>query len=447
MAPYPSTMLEPHSPPFLQTQPHVIVRGEGLTVWDSEGRSYLDATSGMFCTNLGYTQPRLVEAAARQMATLPFYAPYAHRTNDVALALADDLASLAPIPMGRTLFANSGAEAIDSAIKFAWYYHRCVGRAGRAKIISHRQGYHGTTVAAGSATGLDRIHLGFEMPLPHFVKVACPDPLSADDPAKLTDQLIAGLETLIAAEDPDTIAAFIGEPILGAGGVIFPPTDYYHRVQAVLARHDILFIADEVITGFGRTGSMFGTQEFALTPDIITLAKGLSSAYLPISAVMVGQRVNDAIAEGSTRLGFFAHGFTHSGHPVAAAVARETLAILADNDVPGHVRNTAPKLLNWVESFRGKELVADVRGHGFLAAITFGLPDQHDAAGATGMAMMAKAEQHGLLVRAIGDTIAFAPALITTTAEIEEITSRFDRVYEEVLADARLTDAAATGQR
>ena len=150
MAPYPSTMLEPHTPPFLQTQPHVIVRGEGLTVWDSEGRSYLDATSGMFCTNLGYTQPRLVEAADRQMATLPFYASYAHRTNDVALALADDLASLAPIPMGRTLFANSGAEAIDSAIKLAWYYHRCVGRAGRAKIISHQQGYHGTTVAAGS---------------------------------------------------------------------------------------------------------------------------------------------------------------------------------------------------------------------------------------------------------------------------------------------------------
>jgi 4-aminobutyrate--pyruvate transaminase len=349
--------------------------------------------------------------------------------------------------MGRTLFANSGAEAIDSAIKLAWYYHRCVGRAGRAKIISHQKGYHGTTVAAGSATGLDRIHLGFEMPLPHFVKVACPDPLSADDPAKLTDQLIAGLEPVIAAEGPDTIAAFIGEPILGAGGVIFPPTGYYHRVQEVLARHDILFIADEVITGFGRTGSMFGTQEFALTPDIITLAKGLSSAYQPISAVMVGKRVNDAIAEGSTKLGFFAHGFTYSGHPVAAAVARETLAILADDDVPGHVRNTPPKLLNWVESFRGKELVADVRGHGFLAAITFALPGQHDAAGATGVAMMAKAEQHGLLVRAIGDTIAFAPALITTTAEIEEITGRFDGVYEEVLADARLIDAAATGQR
>ena len=339
--------------------------------------------------------------------------------------------------MGRTLFANSGAEAVDSAIKLAWYYHRCVGRVGRTKIISHVGGYHGTTVAAGSATGLDYIHLGFEMPLPQFVKVACPDPRSAQPQptTNVTDQLIAGLEAVIAAERPDTIAAFIGEPILGAGGVIIPPADYYHRVQEVLARHDILFIADEVITGFGRTGSMFGTQEFALTPDVITLAKGLSSAYLPISAVMVGRRVTDAIVDGSTALGTFAHGFTYSGHPVAAAVARETLSILTDDDVPGNVRMTAPTLLSWVESFRGKKLVTDVRGHGFLAAITFASPDPADGTeGAMGAALMAKAQQYGLLVRAIGDTIAFAPPLIATDAEIKDIASRFDAAYVDVLA-------------
>jgi 4-aminobutyrate---pyruvate transaminase len=388
------------------------------------------------CTNLGYTQPRLVEAAAAQMAILPFYASYAHRTSDVALRLADDLASIAPIPMGRTFFANSGAEAVDSAIKLAWYYHHCVGRTGRAKIISHLQGYHGTTVAAGSATGLDFIHVGFEMPLPQFIKVACPHRHSVDAESNVTDQLIAGLEALIAAEGPDTIAAFIGEPILGAGGLIIPPADYYHRVQQVLARHDILFIADEVITGFGRTGSMFGTQEFTLTPDIITLAKGLSSAYLPISAVMVGERVTDAIAEGSARLGFFGHGFTYSGHPVAAAVARETLAIITEDDLPGHVRKTAPALLNWVESFRGKELIADVRGHGFLAAITLAPADPARCAeGALGAAMMAKAGQHGLLVRAVGDIILFAPALITTTTEMAEITNRFDAAYQDLMAD------------
>jgi 4-aminobutyrate--pyruvate transaminase len=314
--------------------------------------------------------------------------------------------------MGRTFFANSGAEAVDSAIKLAWYYHRCAGRLGRTKIISHMRGYHGTTVAAGSATGLDMIHLGFDMPLPQFVKVACPDPRTAQAQPGMTvtDQLIAGLEAVIAAEGSDTIAAFVGEPILGVAGIIIPPADYYHRVQDVLARHDILFIADEVITGFGRTGSMFATTEFGLTPDLITLAKGMSSAYLPISAVMVGRRVTDVIVGGSSDLGSFAHGFTYSGHPVPAAVARETLSILATDDVLGNVRATAPTLLNWVESFRGRALVADVRGHGFLAAITFASPSLADGAeGATGAALMARAEQHGLLVRAIGDTIAFAP--------------------------------------
>jgi 4-aminobutyrate---pyruvate transaminase len=437
MPPHTPTMLEPHTPPFLQTQPHVIVRGQRLTVWDDAGRSYLDATSGMLCTNLGYTQPRLVAAANAQMSTLPFYASYAHRTNNVALALADELAAIAPISMGRTFFANSGAEAADSAIKLAWYYHRCAGRLGRTKIISHMRGYHGTTVAAGSATGLDMIHHGFDMPLPQFIKVACPDPqtVPARPTMTVTDLLIAGLEAVIDVEGPDTIAAFIGEPILGVAGIIIPPDDYYHRVQEVLARHDILFIADEVITGFGRTGSMFATTEFALTPDIITLAKGLSSAYLPISAVMVGRRVTDVIAGGSTRLGTFAHGFTYSGHPVAAAVARETLSILVTDDVPNNVRRTAPTLLNWVESFRGKNLVTDVRGHGFLAAISFAPPGPADGAeGAIGAALMAGAQQHGLLVRAIGDTIAFAPPLIATDAEITEIARRFDAAYADVLA-------------
>ena len=440
MTPNSSTMLEPHTPPFLQTDPHVIVRGERLRVWDSEGHSYLDGTSGMLCTNLGYTQPRLVEAAARQMAKLPFYASYGHRTNDVALALADDLAAISPIPMGRTFFANSGAEANDSAIKLAWYYHQCQGRRGRIKVISQEMGYHGTTVAAASATGLPMIHKGFELPLPHFLKVACPDPRRAEaqDTTQFVDRLIAELEDVIHIEGPPTIAAFIAEPILGAGGIIIPPPDYYHRVREVLARHDILFIADEVITGFGRTGAMFASQEFDLNPDMITVAKGLSSAYAPISAVIVGKRVDDAIAKGSTDIGAFAHGFTYSGHPVAAAVARETLAILIDEDVPGHVRKTAPTLMASLEKLRGKEMVVDVRGYGFIAAITFAPLNPSDAAeGAIGAALMAKAAQHGLLVRAIGDTIAFAPPLISNDAEINEMANLFEAAYDAVLADTK----------
>jgi 4-aminobutyrate--pyruvate transaminase len=434
-------MLEAHTLPFQLTEPHVMVRGEGIRVWDSAGKCYLDSVSGMFCTNLGYTQPRLVAAAARQMATLPFFASYDHRTNDVALALADDMAAIAPFAMGRTFLANSGAEAVESAIKLTWYYHNGLGRCGRVKILSHERGYHGTTIAGASVTGVPRVHKGFAPPLANFVKLPCPDPLEAsgEPPEAFVDRLIAHLESVIAAEGADTIAAFIGEPILGAGGFVIPPAGYYHRVQEVLSRYDILYIADEVMTAFGRTGSMFATAEFGLKPDMVTVAKALSSAYLPISAVMVGQRVNDAIVKGSKDIGAFGHGFTCSGHPVAAAVARETIAILQEENIPDHVRKTAPTLMAGLESLRGGSGVIDIRGHGFLAAINFAPPHPQAAQGETGAALMAKALEFGLLVRAIGDIITFAPPLISTGAEIEEMTSIFRAAYEAVLADSGST--------
>jgi 4-aminobutyrate--pyruvate transaminase len=420
-------MLEPHSPPFLDTEPHVIVRGEGVTVWDSSGNEYLDATAGVVCVNLGYTQPRLVEAAARQMERLPFYVSMSHRTNDVALALADDLSELSPIPMGRTFFASSGAEAVDSAIKLSWYYHRCRGRKSRVQVLSHVMGYHGMTVAGASATGIDMFYDGFHLPLPQFVKVPCP---TGD-----VDALINQLEQIIEEEGPETISAFIGEPILGAGGIIIPPPGYYDRVQQVLSRHDILFIADEVITGFGRTGSMFATEEFALKPDMITVAKGLSSAYLPISAVIVGERVDDAITQGSRAIGGFHHGSTYAGHPVSAAVARESLAILVEQDVPGHVRRTAPVLQDDLAKLRGEERILDVRGHGFLAAVQFAPTDGHGN-GAFGQAIAAAAARRGVLVRAAGDTVMLTPPLISTETEIIEMTGRFLEGYRDVLSAA-----------
>ncbi|MFJ4468225.1 aminotransferase class III-fold pyridoxal phosphate-dependent enzyme [Streptomyces sp. NPDC089424] len=440
MTPHHPTLLEPHTSPSLHTAPHVIVRGEGVRVWDSEGRSYLDGTSGMLCTNLGYSQPRLVQAAARQMAKLPFFASYAHRTNDVTLALADDLARLSPIPMGRTFFANSGSEATDSAIKLAWYYHGCLGRRRRTKILSQERGYHGTTVAAGSATGLDHVHKGFGLPLPSFLKVACPDPNGPQAEGlteeQFVERLVSGLEQLIEAEGASTIAAFIAEPILGAGGVVIPPPSYYPRVQEVLARHDILFVVDEVVTAFGRTGAMFATTEFGLSPDLITLAKGLSSAYAPISAVMVGRRVADTIAKGSATIGAFGHGFTYSGHPLASAVAREALAVLVDEDLPGHVRDTAPLLLKGLERLRG-DAVSDVRGYGFLAAVTFAPDAVGRPADGWAPAVMARAADNGLLVRASGDSIVFAPPLVSTAAEIQLMLDLFEKSYRSVLMETR----------
>lgn len=430
------TMLEPHTPLHLETAPHVITCGEGVQVWDSQGNSYLDGVSGVLCTNLGYSEPRLIQAAADQMAKLPFYPSFDHRTNDVPLALADDLAQIAPITMGRTFFANSGSEANDSAFKFAWYYHQAMGRQGRTKIISHDMGYHGTTIAAASATGIDHIHHGFGLPLPSFLKLHCPDPLAPYAHNLTSDQfvnwLITQLEDLIATEGADTIAAFIGEPILAAGGMIIPPAGYYHRVEEVLARHNILFIADEVVTGFGRTGSMFGTTEFDLSPDMITLAKGLSSSYLPISAVMVGQQVCAALTKGSANSGSFGHGFTYSGHPVAAAVARENLAILKERDIPGHVRAVAPVLADALGTFRGADVVRDVRGYGFLGAVTFDSVACGMAEGQLGPILVANAAKHGLLLRAIGDTVVFAPPLVTSDAEIKTMVDRFDAAYREV---------------
>lgn len=393
----------------------------------------------MLCTNLGYSQPRLVRAAARQMAELPFFASFAHRTTDVTLALAEDLARLSPIPMGRTFFANSGAEANDSAFKLAWYYHQCLGRHGRFKILSQERGYHGTTVAAGSATGLDFVHRGFGLPLPAYIQVPCPDPdsalrqgLSEDD---FGDRLVGHLERLITAEGPDSIAAFIAEPILGAGGVIIPPSRYYPRVREILARHDILFIVDEVVTGFGRTGAMFATEEFGLSPDLITVAKGLSSAYAPISAVLVGRRVMNTIADGSRTIGAFGHGFTYSGHPVAAAVAREALAIVVEEDIPGHVRETAPVFMkSLTDAFRGRESVRDVRGYGFLAAVTFRTGTGGRQEGEWGSRVMAEAVGQGLLVRAVGDTVVVAPPLISTAEEIETMAGLLGNAYRSALA-------------
>lgn len=432
------TMLEPHTPTDLQSRPHVITRGEGVRVWDTEGRMFLDGVAGLWCVTLGYSEPRLVQAAAHQMSKLPFYGSFNHRTNEVALALADDLANIAPIPMGRTFFANSGSEANDSAIKFAWYYHQSLGRSHRTKILSHHRGYHGTTIAAGSATGLDHIHHGFGIPLPHFLSLHCPDPLSAPavglNETQFVDWLIDQLEDLVAEEGPDTIAAFIAEPILGAGGLIIPPPSYYKRVQDVLTRHDILFIADEVITGFGRTGSMFATTEFGMNPDMITLAKGLSSAYLPISAVMVGERVCAALDEGARRFRSFGHGFTYSGHPVAAAVARETLAIVQERDIPARVRAAAPVLANALDKFRGVDLVRDIRRYGLLGAVEFDPTACGMDGGRLGTVMLQAAADHGVLLRAMGDTVVFAPALTSTDAEIEAMVEGLAAAHESVLS-------------
>ncbi|MCZ9346739.1 aminotransferase class III-fold pyridoxal phosphate-dependent enzyme, partial [Streptomyces sp. TRM76130] len=285
------------------------------------------------------------------------------------------------------------------------------------------------------------IHYGFQLATDDFLSAHCPDPLHPASrgmsEAEQVDWLVEDFEDLLHEAGPETVAAFISEPILGAGGLIIPPAGYFARIQEVLDRYGILFIADEVITGYGRTGSMFATAEFGLRPDIITTAKGLSSSYLPISATLVSERVSAVLAEGSRGIGTFGHGFTYSGHPVAAAVARETLAVLRERDIPGHVRETAPRLGRALEKFRGADLVRDVRYYGLLGGVEFDPARGGTEPGALGQAVLRAAEENGLLLRAMGDTVVFAPPLIITADEIDDLAERFTSAYHDVLASLR----------
>ena len=289
------------------------------------------------------------------MRKLPFYHAFTHKAHDPGIDLAEALIKIAPVPMSKVFFTNSGSEANDTVVKLVWYYNNALGRPHKKKIIARQKGYHGVTVASASLTGLPHLHRDFDLPIagilhtdcPHFYRYGEEGETEEDFATRLADQL----EQLILAEGPDTIAAFIAEPVMGAGGVIVPPATYFDKIQPVLKRYDILFIADEVICGFGRTGSMFGTQTYNLQPDIITVAKALSSAYLPIAAVMISEPIYQAMVRQSEKIGTFGHGYTYSGHPVCAAVALETLKIYEERDIVGHVRTVAPHLQDGLRRF------------------------------------------------------------------------------------------------
>jgi len=431
-------LLEPHTDLTDGEPPDVIVRGDGCYVWDDQGNRYLEGVAGLWCTTLGFSEDRLIHAATHQMQRLPFYGSFNHRTNDVALALADDLAAIAPPDFTKVFFANSGSEANDTAIKLAWYMAALADEPERRVIVSFDRGYHGVTAATASATGLGRMHSGFGLPLPGFAHVSTPDPRHAE-PGEGTKAFARHAAQRFLAEveaiGPSKVAAFIAEPIVGAGGLIFPPPEFFWLIEPFLRRHRILFIADEIITAFGRTGAMFATQTYDLKPQIITVAKGLSSAYMPISAVLLHESLASRLRDGSRRWGQFSHGFTYSGHPVAAAVARETLALYRELDICTHVRFLAPDLAERVASLADHPLVGSTQAHGFLAGIRMnavvspdGITDGETVAART----VAAARGHGLIVRAMGDTVVLAPPLIAETSHFAEAAAKLARALDEV---------------
>ena len=330
---HPYSNLEKHK----ETGPLILDHAEGVWVVDDGGKRYIEGMAGLWCASLGYGEQRLIDAATKQLKQLPYAHLFASRSHNPAIDLAEKLIKMAP-GMAQVFFANSGSEATDTVVKTVWYYNNALGRPNKKKIISRIKGYHGVTVAAASMTGLPYNHIDFDLPIANIMHTSCPHHYRFGKPGEgeedFATRMAEDLEKMILEEGPDTVAAFIAEPVMGAGGVIVPPKTYFEKIQAVLRKYDILMVADEVICGFGRTGAMFGSEKFGIQPDIMTIAKALSSAYLPISAMMVNQKVADVVTKNAGKIGTFGHGYTYSGHPVSAAVALETLKIYEERDIP-----------------------------------------------------------------------------------------------------------------
>jgi 4-aminobutyrate--pyruvate transaminase len=442
---HPYTNLRRHQ----QQGPLVIVSGSGIRVRDESGKEYIEAMSGLWCAALGFSEERLVEAAARQMRKLPFYHGFTNKTHEPVAELAERLVGMMPVKMSKAFFNNSGSEANDTAMKLVWYYNNALNRPRKKKIFGRLKGYHGVTVATASLTGLAPNHRDFDLPIANVRHADCPHHYRYGKPGEseedFASRLAESLDLQIQREDPDTVAAFIAEPVMGAGGVIVPPKTYFAKIQRVLKKHDVLLIADEVICGFGRTGNMFGSETYGLKPDILTLAKAVSSAYLPISATIISEEIYQALLKQSDKLGLFAHGFTYSGHPVCCAVALETLKIYAERDIVGHVRRVAPRFEQGLRRLVHHPLVGEARGVGLIGAIELvrdkATKAPFDAAQGAAALVSAICQENGLIVRAMaGDTIAFCPPLIATEADIGEIWSRVGAALDQ--AAARLSQAA-----
>ncbi|MFH1558846.1 MAG: aspartate aminotransferase family protein, partial [Pseudomonadota bacterium] len=353
--------------------PLVITRGDGICVIDDDGNRYIEGLGGLFCASLGFSEQRLVDAAIRQMRELPFYHTFGGKSHEAGIELAERLIKLAPVPMSKVFFANSGSEANDTAIKLIWYYHNAIGKPEKKKIISRVRAYHGVTVATASLTGLPNNHRDFDLPIAGILHTDCPSfyryGLPGETEEAFATRCADSLEQLILNEGPDTIAAFFAEPLMASGGSIVPPATYYEKIQAVLQKYDVLLIADEVICGFGRLGAMFGSETFGLKPDMISMAKQLSAAYMPISALMVNEKIYRAVVSESEKIGTFGHGFTYGGHPVPAAVALETLKIYEERDIVGHVQDVMPVFQQRLRAFASHPLVGEARGVGLIGAL------------------------------------------------------------------------------
>lgn len=427
---------------FKATEQLLIARGEGVYVYDQQGKEYLEGMAGLWCTGLGYGNQELIATISEQLSYMSYTHMFGGKAHQPGIDLADKLAAMVPVDNARVFFGNSGSDANDTHIKLLRYYFNAIGKPGKHKIITRERAYHGVTVAAGSLTSLPANLAHFDSPLealgvlrtdhPHYYRGA----RGAETEAEFVDRIIANLETLIEREGADTIAAFIAEPITGASGVIVPPSGYYERVQAILEKHDILFWADEVITGFGRTGKLFGCETMNIQrPAQMTLAKQLSSAYYPISASVIRGDIYEAMIEPSAEVGVFGHGYTYSGHPVGCAAALKTLEIYDRDNIYANAAAMGEYLQSRLAALRDHDRVGEVRGAGLIAAVEL-VEDKTSKAPANELAkrVTAQCQDNGLVVRNVaGCSLAVCPPMIINREQVDEIVDKLTLSLNQVL--------------
>jgi L-2,4-diaminobutyrate transaminase len=413
-------------------EPTLVESGKGSRIKDSTGREYLDGFAGLYCVNIGYGNTEVAEAIARQAYRLAYYHTYAAHSTEALARLSKRLVDMAPETMSKVFYGLSGSDANETNVKLVWYYNNLRGKSRKKKIIARERGYHGCSVMAGSLTGMSFYHHEMDLPIAGILRTGVPHyywgALSGESEVAFSNRRAAELEALILEEDPDTIGAFIAEPVLGTGGLIPPPAGYWRAIQDVLTKYDILLIADEVVTGFGRTGAAFGSNLYDITPDLMTLAKGLTAAYFPLSAALVSERVYRVMEDAAPRVGAFSHGYTYSGHPIGAAAANAVLDIVEREQLASAAARMGAYLQERLHAtFDRSPIVGEVRGVGMLAALEFvrdpATKARFDPASKVGARVSSAARKRGLIARAMphGDILGFAPPLVMTVDEVDEL--------------------------
>ncbi|MCK1672013.1 aminotransferase [Bradyrhizobium sp. 150] len=434
--------------------PTIIVGGKGIRIQDATGRSYLDGFAGLYCVNIGYGRTEVAEAIARQAHNLAYYHTYAAHTTEELATLSHRLIRMAPGKPRKVFFGLSGSDANETQAKLVWYYNNLRGQPKKKKIISRERGYHGCSVISGSMTGMSFYHDHMDLPHPGILHTGVPHHYWGAEPGETEESFsrrrAAELEKLIVREGPETIGAFIAEPVLGTGGIIPPPTGYWREIQAVLRRYDVLLIADEVICGFGRIGADFGSTLYGIEPDLVTVAKGLTSGYVPLSGAIVGESVYAVMEEAADRVGAFSHGYTYSGHPIAAAAANAVLDIVEKERLSDRARIVGSHFQRRLkERFAQLEIVGEVRGVGLLGAVEFVADRQtkrrFDTQRKVGARISKAARDRGLIARAMphGDILGFAPPLVVSESEIDEIVDLAFQATKEVMDELALESAIA----